>query len=70
MPSCERCWWVAKDRGISYEEQLRLAERNAEPCVGDSIDARRLSAGQFWNEERQVDMRYEPIPSPESQSCP
>lgn len=60
MPSCERCWSVAQSRGIGYEEQLRLAEHGKEPCTLGDENARRLQAGQFWDDERKLDRRSLP----------
>lgn len=57
MTSCERCWVLAKERGVTYHEQLRAAEEREEPCTLGDLEAKRLQAGDYWDAERQVDSR-------------
>lgn len=56
MPMCEKCWSDAYRRaypsGSQAEEyRLLLEERKNKPC------SPRDQAGQWWDEERQCDMR-------------
>lgn len=55
--SCEHCWTMAQMRGISYEAQIRDAEDNHAACTRDDEAARKLRAGQFWDDELKVDRR-------------
>lgn len=62
MTSCERCWWEAQRRGIEYKDMLLIAEREGHPCcqIEDGVlteQAKRLRAGQFWDEATQSDSR-------------
>ena len=59
MPSCERCWVEAQRWNIEYQEQLRRAEVNGEPCVQNTPEGAKLRAGQFWDEKLQRDRRYD-----------
>ena len=57
MPSCEKCWKDAYDpySSISQAERYRqlIEERNDNPC------SPKEQAGQFWDEEKQIDTRLE-----------
>ena len=57
MPSCEKCWKDAYDpySNISQAERYRqlIEERNDNPC------SPKEQAGQFWDEEKQIDTRLE-----------
>lgn len=60
MASCEKCWGDAyilmmngKFESQSEAYTYLVKERNANPC---SI---KEQAGQFWDEERQADTRFE-----------
>ena len=64
MPMCERCWGNAYMAGSDQvEEYYRLtkeAEERNEICTQDTEEGRRARAGQFWDEERNVDIRTLP----------
>lgn len=65
MTACEYCWTEAHRRGIEYQAMMRLAEQEHLPCCelenGEPMTltqkARRLRAGQFWDEETKRDIR-------------
>jgi len=57
MTSCERCWSIAKLRGVPYEQQLRDADVHQEPCIRSNEQAARLRAGHFWDEDTKCDSR-------------
>ena len=60
MASCEKCWWDAwrlyRDGlfNTQYEAYKHLLkERENNPCTAKE------QAGQFWDEEKQIDIRLE-----------
>lgn len=57
MTACEHCWQMAKLLGIEYRQQIERAEREHYPCTQDTIDGRKLRAGQFWDSEKNCDSR-------------
>ena len=58
MASCEKCWddagIRARETGKSKAEcyQELINERNDNPCSSKE------QAGQWWDEEKQIDRRY------------
>jgi hypothetical protein len=56
MPACEKCWADAFDPYSDQSENYRrlLEERKGHPCTPKE------QAGQWWDEERQCDIRNEP----------
>lgn len=71
MPSCERCRDLALIRhrecggelSDHYNDVLREAEEQKQPCTQNTPLGQRLRAGQFWDDERQIDRRLEPQPA-------
>ena len=57
MSACEHCWARSRLLGIDYSYQVECAERVNAPCTQDTPEGARLRAGQFWDEEKQVDRR-------------
>ena len=57
MSACEHCWsnsgWPFDD----YATVLRRAEAEGAECTKDTLDGRRLRAGQWWDEATQSDVR-------------
>ena len=57
MASCEKCWGDAYRRSLATGKSQAecyhdlLVERKDNPCT------EREQAGQFWDEERQIDKR-------------
>jgi hypothetical protein len=60
MGSCEKCWNDAYRKAISLgipqveAYHLLLKERENNPCSPEE------QAGQFWDEEKQIDTRFSP----------
>lgn len=48
---------MSRLRGIEYYSQLRRAEEENDACTQNTIEGKRLRAGQFWNEEKKIDSR-------------
>lgn len=48
---------MSRLRGIEYYNQLRRAEEENDACTQNTIEGKKLRAGQFWNEEKQMDSR-------------
>ena len=63
MSSCEHCWSESAlydgDRVAQYSRQLARAEREGAPCTQDTLEGRRLRAGQWWDEAAQADRRFQ-----------
>jgi hypothetical protein len=65
MASCECCWDSAnsksffslRDIGDCYHEAMREHEERGCECTKDTREGAKLRAGQFWDEERQLDKR-------------
>ena len=66
MPSCECCWTAYRRRqmfegaDISYETVVAEHEANRCLCAKDTEEGRRRAAGQFWDEEKKIDVRRWP----------
>lgn len=65
MSACEHCWGIARSQAYhtgrattdEYYIQMDRAERAKAPCTQDTLEGRRLRAGQFWDEAKQQDSR-------------
>jgi hypothetical protein len=57
MSACEHCWEMSRFLGLDYQEQLAYAQRENWPCTQDTIEGRKLRAGQWWNEAEMRDIR-------------
>jgi len=65
MASCECCWADAATQAMYhggpaidyYDEALERHAFRGCPCAGDSLEGRKMYAGQFWDEEKQMDRR-------------
>lgn len=57
MSACEHCWSASRWLGIEYHDQIAKAERENAPCTQNTPEGARLRAGQFWDEEKQMDRR-------------
>ena len=56
MSACEHCW----SQSDGYEHYLRTladAERSGAACTKDTMEGKRLRAGQWWDEATQRDTR-------------
>ena len=40
-----------------YYKSMADAEKNRAPCTQDTIEGAKARAGQFWDEEKQMDRR-------------
>ena len=59
MPSCECCWntWAVYMDPDAY---MRVVKEHAEvgcECSKDTLEGKRLRAGQWWDEENKCDKR-------------
>lgn len=57
MPSCEKCWEDASSKS-------RLTGKDIVKCYNEILESRKYNpctpkeqAGQFWDEEKQIDKR-------------
>lgn len=67
MASCEHCWWdrdpFAHDPHQAYLDTLKAREADGTQCCEKDADgnltlnARRLRAGDYWNEDTMTDER-------------
>lgn len=57
MSACEHCWSISRLLGIEYHDQVDKAEAARAPCTRDTIEGARLRAGQWWDDEKQIDRR-------------
>lgn len=57
MPSCECCYARSGGSYDDYLETLGIHLVNKCVCTKETIEGKRARAGQWWDEERQVDTR-------------
>lgn len=59
MPACEHCWSESGFPFDDYATVLRRAEAEGAECTKDTMEGRKLRAGQWWDDVRQIDTRTE-----------
>lgn len=74
MTACECCWsdlqrreYASPSNRPDLQSVMIEHEERGCLCTRDTLEGRRRAAGQFWNEDRQADVREHP-PAPPAES--
>lgn len=64
MSACECCWQARHGfqddidgPGAAYYKAMKAHEERGCVCTKDTLEGRRARAGQWWDEEKQIDTR-------------
>lgn len=62
MSACEYCWGRRWMFGNDYYKSMEAAEKEKAVCTTDTLEGAKARAGQFWDEEKQMDRRKSESP--------
>ena len=57
MSACEYCWGRRHLFNNDYYAAMKAAEECKAPCTTDTPEGAKARAGQWWDEEKQIDRR-------------